>query len=182
VTKQNRSMLVGLALLLAGTTAGLQARQDPAARPVVMPAKVDVVISRFQADKKISSLPYSLMVNVNGRPTNVRMGVDVPIGTSTTSRDGVTTTENRYRNIGTNIDCSATSRPDGRFEVSINVNDSSVAGGDFKARPQDPMAFLTLTTSNYLTLRDGQTVQFTMATDKVTGEVVKVDVTLTLVK
>jgi hypothetical protein len=31
-------------------------------------------------------------------------------------------------------------------------------------------------------LKDGQTAQFTTATDKVSGDVIKVDVTLTVVK
>ena len=31
-------------------------------------------------------------------------------------------------------------------------------------------------------MRDGQTVQFAMATDKISGETVKVDVTLNVVK
>jgi hypothetical protein len=39
-----------------------------------------------------------------------------------------------------------------------------------------------MTAANNLVLRDGQTRQFTAATDRVTGEVVKVDVTLRVVK
>jgi len=36
--------------------------------------------------------------------------------------------------------------------------------------------------SNTLLLRDGQSSQLTSAADKVTGEILKVDVTLTVVK
>jgi hypothetical protein len=166
-------------VVLSGSVHAQQAAPKP-----VIPAKAEVVISRFLGDKKTASFPYVVMVNVNGRPASLRMGVDVPVGTTTTTREGVTTTQPSYRNIGTNIDCSATSREDGRFEVFVNIIDSSFAGGDPKAAmaSRDPAAFMTFSASNSLTLRDGQTIQFTLATDKVTGEVVKVDVTFSLVK
>jgi hypothetical protein len=184
-------MLAGTAaLMMLATEAATMAQAGSAPKiKAVLPAKVDIVISRFAGEKKTASLPYSLMVNINGQSvgqgrTSIRMGVDVPIGTTTTTRDGVTTTQPSYRNVGTAIDCHANSRDDGMFDVWVNIVDSSVAMGDARApaRAQDPMAFMSFTTSNNLTLRDGQTLQFTMATDKVTGEVVKVDVTLTVLK
>jgi glucose-1-phosphate thymidylyltransferase len=85
-----------------------QGQQTQTAKPQpkpVIPAKVDVVIQRYQGDKRVASLPYTLTVSVNGSPSQLRMGVDVPVGTTTTTRDGVTTTQPSYRNVGTNIDC-----------------------------------------------------------------------------
>jgi hypothetical protein len=38
------------------------------------------------------------------------------------------------------------------------------------------------TSTNELTLRDGQSAQFTAATDRISGEVTRVDVTLNVVK
>ena len=184
---------LALAALVVALGGALEAQQQPQPRPApppMIPAKVDVVISRFAGEKKTANLPYSLMVNINGDHynmgrTSIRMGVDVPVGTTTVTRDGVTTTQPSYRNVGTNIDCHGSSREDGRFSVFVNVVDSSFVGGDPRAARVQEMgaaAFMTFTTSNNLTLRDGQTVQFTMATDKVTGEVVKVEVTLTVIK
>jgi hypothetical protein len=40
----------------------------------------------------------------------------------------------------------------------------------------------TFRTTNQLVLRDGQSSEFTAATDKVTGEVIKATVTLTVIK
>jgi hypothetical protein len=40
----------------------------------------------------------------------------------------------------------------------------------------------SFSTSNEVVLKDGQTAQFTAAADKTTGEVMKVDVTLTVEK
>jgi hypothetical protein len=42
--------------------------------------------------------------------------------------------------------------------------------------------FRSFRSTNTLVLRDGQTRQFTAATDRVSGEVVRIDVTLNVVK
>lgn len=146
----------------------------PAGTPV--PLRVTVVISRYQKDKKISSLPYELGVTANGPRTTLRMGVDVPIamGSSTT-----------YRSVGTNIDCVATSSGD-RFQLNMTVADSSVhldtprQGGPAQADPVP--SFRTFNSSFSALLRDGQTTQYTSATDPVSGEVMKIDVRLDVLK
>jgi len=46
----------------------------------------------------------------------------------------------------------------------------------------DPMAFRTFSMQNRLILREGVPQQFTMATDKISGETLRVDVTLTVLK
>jgi hypothetical protein len=183
------AMLIVAPAIFAAAPVVRAQQNTPQPKPVV-PAKVEIVISRYAGDKKTSSLPYTLMVNVNGQytsgRTSLRMGVDVPIGQTTTTRDGVTTSAPTFKNIGTNIDCSATSRDDGRFEVYVNVIDSSiyVADGETSRMPRlaDPAAFRTFSTSNTLTLRDGQTIQFTAAADKLSGEVTKIDVTFNVIK
>ena len=53
----------------------------PAAKPApatVTPLKVSVVVARFQGEKKLSSLPYTLSVNAGSRAT-LRMGAKVPV-------------------------------------------------------------------------------------------------------
>src|SRR5215216_1585525 len=57
------------------------ARQAEAKANAITPLDVEVVISRYQGDKKISSLPYSLSVNAGGRGerTSLRMGASVPM-------------------------------------------------------------------------------------------------------
>jgi hypothetical protein len=185
LTRIVATSLVVPALFVAAPV--VRAQQSPPPPKPVVPAKVEVVISRYAGEKKTSSLPYALMVNVNSaRQTGLRMGVDVPIGQTTTTREGVTTSAPTFKNVGTNIDCSASSRDDGRYEVYVNVLDSSiyVADGETARMPRlaEPAAFRTFSTSNFLTMRDGQTVQFTAATDKISGEVTKIDVTFTLIK
>ena len=101
----------------------------------------------------------------------MRMGSEVPLPTGPGGFN--------YRNIGTNIDCSASSVDDGRFAVRLTVNDSSI----MERRAADSAPTLrSFSTSNEVVLKDGQTAQFTAAADKTTGEVMKVDVTLTVEK
>jgi hypothetical protein len=88
----------------------------------------------------------------------------------------------QYMDVGTNIDSNARPLPDGRFEVFVSIEDKSVATAG-QVAPMSTMPFVrTFQTSNYLVLRDGQTRQYTAAADRVTGEVIKVDVTLRVVK
>jgi hypothetical protein len=161
-----------------------------------VPIKVDVVLTRFQGDKKVGSLPFTLWVTASQRggaePTSLRMGVDVPVGTVSQSRatnannTERTTTGPDYRYVGTQIDVWAAPTEDTRYSVNLRLTDSSVFTADQEGRAAikaaDAMAFRTFTTSNTLTMRDGQTLQFATATDKITGEVIKVDVTITVVK
>jgi hypothetical protein len=199
------AVLGGVLLVAVSSWTPATAQQAPPPPPPplpTLPVKVDVTIARYQGDKKISSLPFSLYAtaaqNMRGSVT-MRMGIDVPVGTSTTTETrtvptssrggtnatGATSTTTEYRNIGTNIDTYVLRPDETHFSVYVNVNDSSIytADGDAKnLRTADAAAFRTFSTSNTVTLRDGQTVQFGMGTDKVSGEVLKIEVTLTVIK
>jgi hypothetical protein len=183
-----------LAAGIAFATAGLVAQE----KPPIVPLKVQIVISRYQGEKRVSSLPFTLAVNTNLNKTSLRQGSQVPItSTSYTPASG----ENKdakpqpmksynYRAIGTNIDCSAHTLPDGRFQLDITIDDSSVYSDE---RPEAAPVltriagiaiptFKSFLSTNTVILKDGQSMQYTTATDKVTGEVTKVDVTLTVLK
>ena len=165
----------------------------------IIPVKIDVVVSRFQGEKKISSLPYTLFVNANGNYVNLRIGVDVPVGSSVvtsgnenptgggrTTSTSSTTNRTEFRNIGTSIDCWVRQLPDGRFMVNLRVQDSSIFTADADTRAPlklaDPMAFRTYSFSNEFPMRDGQSLLWATATDKITGEILKLESTLTVVK
>jgi hypothetical protein len=158
-----------------------------------VPIDVEVVIARYQGDKKLGSLPYTLNVNASSQrlPTRLRMGGAVPMPTMVpaTMPDGkplpvVGGGPVQYVDVGTNIDSSARPLPDGRFEVFVSVEDKWVVNAPQTAQsPISSLPFVrSFQTSNTLVLRDGQTRQFTTAADRVTGEVVKVEVTLKVVK
>jgi hypothetical protein len=172
----SRFTLAGL--LILAVAAGAMAQNQP--KPIV-PVKVQVVVARYEGDKKISSMPYTLSVTGNGDPVKLRMGSQIPLPTTTYQggTNSTPVTSYAYHNVGTNIDCSVKTTDDGRYNVFVGIEDSSVV----ERRVNDAVPTLrNFSTQNSVVLRDGQTMQFTAAADKTTGEVVKVDVTLTVEK
>ncbi len=176
-----------------------EASQPPGGRktPAPVPLKVTVVLSRYQGEKRISSMPYVLGVMASGwgagPKTALRMGVEVPVAQTRITTDGKPgpVSSYSYRDVGTNIDCGATfdeSRP-GIFQLALTVSDSSVGldtpkragGGDGPVAPDLP-SFRNFNSSFTALLRDGQTMQYTSATDPVSGEVMKIDVTAAVMK
>jgi len=170
---------------------------QPAPRsPAVATAlKVTVVLSRYQGEKRVSSMPYVMGVTAGatapGPKTTLRMGTDVPVVTTVFGGDGKSTPQSSYsyRNVGTNIDCTAWGEETtaGLFAVSLTITDSSI-GLDASKKPNaqgvvpDIPSFRNFNSSFTALLRDGQIMQYTSATDPVTGEIMKIDVTLNLMK
>jgi hypothetical protein len=156
--------------------------------PKLVPLKVQLVVSRQSVEKKvISSLPYTLWVTANNKgTTSVRMGVQVPIVSTTFGSQGpaaIPTASYSYKDIGTNIDCSAASQADGSFSLDIKLNDTSVS---FDSKDPNQMkgvpAFRNFTSNFSILVKDGQTAQYASATDPVSGETLKVDVTINVLK
>jgi len=204
VSKPLPTLALVFAFALA-STALVRTQDKPAPAPAkatmqATPLKIQVVISRYQGEKKISSLPYSLSVTGGGSSpersvggpsfvgrANLRMGVQVPVpmtAITQSSADGKAVNSFSYRDVGTNIDCQVWATDDGRYRVEITIDDSSVypdekeIPGTVKGNP----SFRSFRGSDSMLLKDGATAQFTTATDKVSGETVRVDVTLTVVK
>jgi hypothetical protein len=163
-----------------------------------VPVKVTVVLSRYQGDKRISNMPYVLGVMASSRAygppqkTTLRMGVNAPITQTVFSsptvdgKAGPVQSSYTYRDVGTNIDCTVTfdETVAGLFQVSLTVADSSL-GLDSPKRSgvaPDVPSFRNFNSSFTALLRDGQTMQYTSATDPVTGEVMKIDVSVGVMK
>jgi hypothetical protein len=153
----------------------------------------------------VGSLPYTITCNAGDRnPAVLRMGIEVPVPVPMGSaKEGNTIFPSiQYKNVGTSIDCRAgLAAADGRFRLELNIEQSSIyASADDKSRRAggpsgDARApgvaevgsggvpvFRTFRATFVPLLRDGQTVQYTAATDPVSGEVVKIDVTVNVVK
>jgi hypothetical protein len=194
-------------VLTALMSAGPAAQEKPApppARPpagdqpressALVPLKVTVVLSRHKGDKRLSSLPYVLGVTANSaKPTTLRLGVQVPVtmtvfGGPAGDGKSVPSTSYSYRNVGTNIDCQANALPGGVFQLMLTVEDSSIhldpAQKPEAATPtkSDVPSFRSFNSSFTILLKDGQTTQHTSATDPVSGEVMRIDVTLNVMK
>ncbi len=157
--------------------------------PHVTPLRVQVVFLEYDGDKKVSSLPYTLLVNADdsGPQAAVRMGLRVPVATSSTAPS----TQFQYMDVGTNLDGRANRADDGRFNLRLNVEKSSlytpgtsekpaaVGGNEILAGQPIVQSFRSQVN---LLVRDGQTIQSTVASDPVTGHVLKVEVTLSVIK
>ena len=181
-------------ILFLGVLAAAQDQPKSAAaekQPELIPLKLDVVFSEYEGSKKITSLPYTISVNANERrETNLRMGLRVPIATGSFATEGKSTmnTQYQYQDVGTDIDCTATTIEGGRFSLNVRVNRSSLynpgeneKAGNVPLLSAQPI-FSRFSSDLKLLMRDGETVQSTMATDPVSGRVLKVDVALHVVK
>jgi hypothetical protein len=196
-----RSLVIMAAVLMLPVAAGAQNPQTPppapdappvAAKPSrqpIVPLEIQVVIARYQGEKRVSSMPYVMAVNANGAPASLNMGADVaiPSGPITTPADGRPSPPvmYSYKNIGTNIVCGATTADEGRFEVNVSIDDSSVfmqEDGSPSTNARNMPAFRSFKSRNTLVLRDGQTRQYTAATDRVSSETLRIEVTLKVVK
>jgi hypothetical protein len=149
---------------------------------------VAVTFGEFEGDKKVKSLPYTLVVVADGRPpkSQLKMGSRVPVYTG--KEHGM-----QYLDVGSNIDCQAHHTNDNKFDLRLDL-DRSWVEGDVSV-PVDREASSPASSGQFpepivrqfrselsLTLRDGQTVESTFATDPLSGKVFKVEVGLTVLK
>ena len=191
------SLPVAIAFVLSVSLAAQDGQPTPAqptpasSRPAASAAvglKVSLVFSRAQGDKKVSSVPYTLFVTANDQRTSVRLGTQIPVPTTTITDKGSVPSYN-YRDVGTNIDCAATSTADGVYRLNITMTDSSVyypdesdsATRSTTAVTRAP-AFRNFNSTFTLLVRDGQTVQSTSVTDPVSGQTIKIDATVNVQK
>ena len=127
------------------------------------------------------------MVPGSGRSgTNgvLRMGVEVPVRVGGGEKEGAKDTF-QYKNVGTSIDARASLLPDGRFEVTLDLEMSGV-----RVNPAEEKSgvmwslplFESFRSRAQVFLGSGETSEYVAATDPVKGEVVRVEATLTVLK
>lgn len=192
--------MISAAMVLVAT-AGVIAQEPPPVagssqtRPSgqLVPLKVSLVLARYQGEKKLSSVPYVLWVTANNpERTSLRMGNQIPV-TSTVfaTKDGEKPMSSySYKDVGTNIDCTSSTAADGYFKLNLTVTDSSVYFPDrtdptlstAATSATGAAAFRSFNSSFFILIRDGQTVQYTSATDQITGQVIKIDATVNVQK
>ncbi len=157
------------------------------ARPSPVPLRIQIAIARFEGEKKVANLPFTLMVNAGDGPnTSLRMGVEVPIpvGAFVGPAGSPMPNQFQYKNVGINIDCRADDLKDGRYRVEARVEQSSVTAAAERRTPNtaDAPFFRTFSTSFKALLRDGQTATHVVATDPVSGETIRIELGLAVVR
>ena len=195
VTTRARAVALAIAIAIGSTSMAILVAQAPvnqespqlqktapATPKPPTPLKITVVISRWQGEKKTASLPFTLSVNADDPrgSSTLRMGESVPVPQQATSGPNAPVVSYSYRQVGTNIDSQAKSVDDNRFAVMVAIEDSQIFTD--AAKPSGLPSFQSFNSTMNIILKDGQTTQYTTATDKINGEVVKVDVTLNVVR
>ncbi|MGH9709990.1 MAG: hypothetical protein ACRD37_05555 [Candidatus Acidiferrales bacterium] len=175
--------MAGILMCLLMIPAGIRA-QEPAktsSSESITHLRVDLVLTEYNGEKKISSLPYALYVGIGDRTHSVhsaflRMGVKVPISTGA---------QITYQNVGTNIDVSATNVGDGQYRLELGVERSAVyspedatdaAQGGMHYGGNQPI-LRDFNSRFELNLRDGESGEGMSAADPFSGHVMKVNVT-----
>jgi RNA polymerase sigma factor (sigma-70 family) len=154
----------------------------PAAEQIT-PLKIQVLLTEFDGGKKVKSLPYVSYVNAISNSnrhefTKIRLGTKVPVYAG--KEAGM-----QYIDVGTNIDCSASQSETGTYRLRVVVERSWVDGSsDLSGTAgQLPEPIIRQFKNEMeLTLRDGQTSEPTVATDSMTGKVMKIEVSLSVLK
>lgn len=153
--------------------------------------RIDFLLTEYNGQQKVSSLPYtiSMEAGAENRPGNssIRMGVKVPVAEGLASGSS----QFSYMNVGTDIDCRARSHGDGSYDLDLSINRSSVYAEAANATQAESQTLRTVGTQPViqtfntgfpLRMRDGETTEGTSATDPFNGHVLKVTVTLHVVK
>jgi hypothetical protein len=159
------------------------AQQPPVAsesartRPAESTLRVQLVLTRLQGEQKVANLPYTFLVSTAGQPVRMRVGVDTRLPFPSAS--GV---QYETVNVGTDIDCLAKDMVDGRFQLTFQLKNTMVIPASGANAANVPPSIRRFETSLNPVLRDGQSTQIVTSTDPITGEVVKIDVTVNVVR
>jgi len=191
-------VLVTLAIATASALEPVHAAQEPQTGQTVLqlvPLEVEIVISRYLGEKRVSRTPYALAVNANSdaqraERAQLNIGAEVPVPMTTFTPAGNNDSGAKplvsfnYRSVGTAIECWATVLSDGRYALNLSIEESSVysedSGGAQSTVAGSPV-FRSYESRNTLLLRNGQSRPYIAATDRVSGEVIRIEATVRVV-
>lgn len=150
--------------------------------------QIGLVVSEFDGAKKISRLPYTLNATSLYRHSSLRAGVRVPVIAETKAGES----SYQYIDLGMKIDCGV-GKPsaDGKYPVDVTVGQSSLYAPAGTAAVKDwslgelPKTEPTIHSflgNFHVLLSDGETQETTSVTDPLTGHVIKVTITLHVIK
>jgi hypothetical protein len=171
-----------------------QEKSSSAAKGSSTTLKLQVTIVEREGDKKVANLPYVFFVQAgesssasNSPWTKLRTGARVPVYVGKDA--GM-----QYIDVGTNIDARGVMAEDGRFDISLNLERSWVAG-EVEIPIEKPSAGAAEPPAHFkqpiirqfrtdvsLPMKDGQTSEITQAADPNSGRVLSITVTLSVVK
>jgi len=188
--KKTITIFAVFALFLSCPLGRAQEKANPSEKPKPsIPVKLLVVLTEYDGEKKVASLPYSILINSDpsghtAYSSFTRVGVRVPVASA--GKDGQST----FVDVGSNIDCGVQSEEDGRFTVRLNFERSSLyfqGRGDEKgtiktAETGQPYIPTIRAQSLLVTVKDSQSLEVLTATDPLNGHVFRITLTLNVQK
>jgi len=144
--------------------------------------RVRFLLTRQRGEQRVASRPYALLLHAEEKATRVFIGSQVPLRTN---QNGVPTVV--FKNVGVEAEASARLLSDGRYRVEARFEDSYVFGAEVLNSPatagaEENPILRVLQSEAKLAIRDGETVPFASAVDPITGDVLRVDVTLNVIR
>jgi hypothetical protein len=164
-------------------------------KKIFAPAKVQVVLTEYDGEKKVVSLPYLFIVNLEKEPgfgspgygNFLRVGTRVPVATEKDGKTG--TAQFQYLDVGSNLDCGINTDEEGHYKMRLSFERSSMASPARSEEKNTPVigeaaqpVFPTFRSQSVFTLRDGQATEVMAATDPLNGHIYRLTVTVTAQK
>ena len=173
---KKRIALCAWAALLAATSS-VPAQERPAEKVPGKRLLVEFRETRQRGDATTATRSYVLLLHSDSVPASVFVG---PVVAMTTSEQGTLTTQ--FKNAGVNASASVSTLPQGEYRLEAKFEDSSPLGSGGAVtgiRAADNPILAVVKAEARVRVREGETVPFASAVDPATGEVVRVDVTVT---
>jgi hypothetical protein len=155
-------------------------------RKLSIPVKVQLTFIELDGDKKISSMPYSFIAiatdpDARTENTSIRNGVRIPVATESKEQ------KINYMDVGSNVDCQVYTDDDVHFRLGLNFERSALYSGSGEEKKdashlEGAPLIRSFRAYEHFILRDGQTSESVLSTDPFTGHVLRVSVTINVIK
>lgn len=177
-----------VALLLMPTVNRAQEQVKASNDQSISHVRIDLLLTEYDGQKKVSSLPYTIYAESylqqhhgGPPPGSLRIGVRVPVSIDSNNL--------QYMDVGTNIDCYPWTFGEGVYDLRVSVNRSSIYApsqgeneGEQIHAVGGRMITRNFSTDFDLKLHDGETADGTSAADPLNGHILKISVTLHVIK
>jgi hypothetical protein len=177
-----RTIAIGMWAALLAAVPAVRAQEAPAkateaAKPPGKRLRVQFQETRLRGGSVTASRASTLALHADGDGARFFLGSQVAL--SVAGRDTPTTL---FKNAGAEGRVKVETLPDGRYRLDAHFEESSLLGagaakGASAPRTENPILHVVRGESR-LVLSEGETVPFASAVDPVTGEVVRVDLTV----
>ena len=177
--------MIGACVWAALLTAALGVRAEDAgdsksqesAKPPGKRLRLQVKETRQRGDAAATSRTSALLVHADTDSAYLFVGTQLAI--TQNERESSTT---QFKNAGVTVKVNVVALPDGRYRLEAEYENSQKRGLAVERAPGVVTAgnpvLQTVKARSVLTLREGESVPFANAVDPVTGEVVRVELTL----